>query len=184
MVWSILKGNQNAGNALSTGVLARFSIVLFIFCALTDFIDGYLARKWKVTSDFGRMLDPIADKLLVAACLIGFCIISLGDWRFIIPALLIIGRDITISGVREYAALAGKVMAPTKLAKWKTATEMAGITAVLVWIAAFKRDIMLVDGTADTPSLLLAIAIALLWLAAFLSVFTGFKYFRSALAKV
>ncbi|MCL4170518.1 UNVERIFIED_CONTAM: hypothetical protein GTU68_005677, partial [Idotea baltica] len=106
---------------------------LFIIATATDWLDGFLARKWKVVSGFGRMIDPIADKLLVAGCLISLCIVAQGNWIFMFPAVAIIFRDILVSGAREHASLTGKVMPPTKLAKWKTAFEMASIAALIVW---------------------------------------------------
>ena len=153
---------------------------MFVLACLTDFLDGYYARKWDLVSGFGRMIDPIADKLLVAGCLIAFTIISNGQWMFLVPALLIIGRDILVSGVREHAALEGKVMPPTNLAKWKTACEMLAIAALISWVigkAYLPIDIAVhtVYGGAKT------VGLVLLWLAALLSVYTGSLYFRAAL---
>lgn len=183
LVWLINDTGFNPG-------LAVFALGLFILCGITDFIDGFLARKWKVTSDFGRMLDPIADKLLVAACLIALSVLSMGSVWIYLPALVIIGRDISVSGIREYAALAGKVMAPTKLAKWKTTFEMLGIILVLAWMALAQSDLMdalfwNAPEPGDSAGLrgLLMAAIATLWLAAILSAYTGFHYFRAALRK-
>ena len=165
--------------------LGRPSILLtlFIVAGFTDFLDGFLARRWQVVSDFGRMIDPIADKLLVAGCLIGFCVVTRGDPFIMVPALAIIGRDILVSGAREHAALSGRVMPPTKLAKWKTACEMLGIGVLIVWIAT--RGIIPVD--TFFPSLVDwsgRIGLGLIWLAAALSVYTGSLYLRAALAKV
>ncbi len=173
---------------LSTGqqsFLGRPSVLLtlFIIAGFTDFLDGFLARRWKVVSDFGRMIDPIADKLLVAGCLIGFCVVTRGDPFIMVPALAIIGRDILVSGAREHAALSGRIMPPTKLAKWKTACEMLGIGVLIVWIAT--RGIIPVD--TFFPSLVDwsgRIGLGLIWLAAALSVYTGSLYLRAALAKV
>jgi len=100
---------------------------------ITDYFDGYWARKWNVTSDFGRMIDPIADKLLVAGSLIAICVAINGMWQFMVPALAIIGRDILVSGAREHAALKSRVMPPTKLAKWKTASEMFAIALIIFY---------------------------------------------------
>ena len=156
---------------------------LFIIAGLTDFLDGFLARRWNVVSDFGRMIDPIADKLLVAGCLIGFCVVTRGDPFIMVPALAIIGRDILVSGAREHAALSGRVMPPTKLAKWKTACEMAGIGVLIIWVAT--RGFIPVD-TFFPPLVDWSgrIGLGLIWLAAALSVYTGALYLRAALAKV
>jgi len=164
------------------GFLSRplFLIGLFFAAALTDFLDGYFARKWKVTSDFGRMIDPIADKLLVAACLISFCIITQGLWFILVPALLIVGRDILVSGSREHAALSNIVMPPTRLAKWKTAAEMAAIAILIVW-TALQSFLPIDEIIPPAAKFSFAAGIALLWTAAFLSVYTGSLYFMAAL---
>ncbi len=173
---------------LSSGertVLGRptFLITLFLVAAFTDFLDGFLARRWKVVSDFGRMIDPIADKLLVAGCLIAFCVVTQGDPLLMIPALAIIGRDILVSGAREHAALSGRVMPPTKLAKWKTACEMLGIGVLIVWVAM--RSVIPLDSMLPPVVEWSGIAgLILIWIAAALSVYTGALYLRAALAKV
>lgn len=153
---------------------------LFALAACTDFLDGYLARKWNVVSGFGRMIDPIADKLLVAGCLIAFCIASLGNPWFLIPSLAIVFRDILVSGSREHAALTGRAMPPTNLAKWKTAFEMLAIAILLVWILG--KSYLPIDSVIpdikDTAKLA---GLVCLWLAAILSVYTGSLYVRAAL---
>lgn len=164
-------------------VLASVPIVggLFIAATATDWLDGYLARKWKVVSGFGRMIDPIADKLLVAGCLIALCIVAQGSWMFMYPAVAIIFRDILVSGAREHAALTGRVMPPTKLAKWKTAFEMASIAALIVWtigtaVLPFSEAVPQITNFAKM------IGLGLLWLAALLSVYTGSLYLRAAVS--
>lgn len=147
---------------------------LFMILILTDFLDGFFARRWQVTSNFGRMIDPIADKLFVAGLLISFAILTQGAWWILAPALVIIGRDIFISGLREHVALEGIVMAPTQLAKWKTAIEMAAIAALLIWVL-FGLEI------ADIAKIALQAGTILLWLAASLSAYTGLHYARSGL---
>lgn len=154
---------------------------LFILAALTDFLDGYLARKWKVVSGFGRMIDPIADKLLVAGCLIAFSIAALGNPLFLIPSLAIVFRDILVSGAREHAALTGRVMPPTNLAKWKTAFEMLAIAILLIWILG-KSYLPIDTVIPDIEKVAKYAGLACLWLAAALSVYTGSKYFRAALS--
>lgn len=163
--------------------LASIPIVggLFIAATATDWLDGYLARKWKVVSGFGRMIDPIADKLLVAGCLIALCIVAQGSWIFMVPAVAIIFRDILVSGAREHAALTGKVMPPTKLAKWKTAFEMAAIAALIVWtvglaVLPFAEAVPQITNIAKTAGL------TMLWVAALLSVYTGSLYLRAAVS--
>ena len=163
--------------------LASIPVVggLFIAATATDWLDGYLARKWKVVSGFGRMIDPIADKLLVAGCLIALCIVARGSWMFLVPAVAIIFRDILVSGAREHAALTGKVMPPTKLAKWKTAFEMAAIAALIVWViglAVLPFD----DVVPQITKLSHNVGLTMLWIAASLSVYTGSLYLRAAVA--
>jgi len=164
--------------------LARPSILitLFVLAVVTDFFDGFLARRWHVVSDFGRMIDPIADKLLVAGCLIAFAIATNGAWFLMVPALAIIGRDILVSGAREHAALSGRVMPPTKLAKWKTACEMLGLGVLLFWLAT--RSLLPIDSLIP-PFIEYSgtIGLVLIWIAAILSVYTGSLYLRAALGK-
>ena len=154
---------------------------LFIAATATDWLDGFLARKWKVVSGFGRMIDPIADKLLVAGCLIAICIVARGSWIFMFPAVAIVFRDILVSGAREHAALTGKIMPPTKLAKWKTAFEMAAVAALIVWtiglaVLPFAEAVPQLTKVAQTAGLVM------LWIAALLSVYTGSLYLRAAVA--
>jgi len=154
---------------------------LFIVATATDWLDGYLARKWKVVSGFGRMIDPIADKLLVAGCLIALCIVAQGNWMFMYPAVAIIFRDILVSGAREHAALTGRVMPPTKLAKWKTAFEMAAVAVLIVWAIGL-ATIPLYETMPNVTHMARTGGLALLWLAALLSVYTGSLYLRAAVS--
>lgn len=154
---------------------------LFIAATATDWLDGFLARKWKVVSGFGRMIDPIADKLLVAGCLIALCIVARGSWMFLVPAVAIIFRDILVSGAREHAALTGKVMPPTKLAKWKTAFEMAAIAALIIWVVGL-AVLPFDDVVPQITKLSHNLGLAMLWIAALLSVYTGSLYLRAAVA--
>jgi len=153
---------------------------LFALAAFTDWLDGFLARRWNVVTGFGRMIDPIADKLLVAGCLIAFMIASKGLWLFLVPGIAIIFRDILVSGAREHAALTGRVMSPTKLAKWKTAFELLGIAVLIVWVltrAYLPIDTLILDIVSVSRNL----GLALIWLAAGLSVYTGSLYLRDAI---
>lgn len=158
-------------------------IALFIIAIFTDFLDGFLARRWNVVSDFGRMIDPIADKLFVAGTLIAFAIATNGAWYIMVPALAIIGRDILVAGAREHAALSGRVMPPTKLAKFKTAAEMGGLLVLLLWLSAQK---LLPIDSIIPPFVEYSgmVGLGLIWIAAALSVYTGSLYLRAAIAKV
>lgn len=163
--------------------LAKWALALFLACAITDFLDGFIARKLEVTSDFGRMLDPISDKLLVAGSLVAINLAAAQVhgvlWPVLVPSLIIIGRDIFVSGIREHAALKQIVMPPTQLAKWKTAFEMLAIILFLAAMAGMSGHAP--TGETGRPPLLAMIAGACLWLAAILSAYTGFHYFRAGL---
>ncbi|HEX5277777.1 MAG TPA: CDP-diacylglycerol--glycerol-3-phosphate 3-phosphatidyltransferase [Fluviicoccus sp.] len=106
---------------------------VFLIAAITDWFDGYLARAWNQTSAFGRFLDPVADKLMVAAALV-----ILVQWHsgifMVVSAIVIISREITISALREWMAEIGKRanVAVSSIGKWKTTAQMASITVLLV----------------------------------------------------
>ena len=101
---------------------------LFAFASISDFLDGYLARKWNAYSDVGRALDPVADKLIVAVALL---ILMIEGRAHVIVVSIILCRELWVAGLRE--ALAGRsVVHVSKLAKWKTATQMVAITVLLL----------------------------------------------------
>lgn len=175
LIWGIL-----LLGSLESGIIGQpwFVLGLFILAAVTDFLDGFLARRWAIVSDFGRMIDPIADKLLVAGCLIALSIANGGIWYILVPALAIIGRDILVSGAREHAALKSRAMPPTKLAKYKTACEMLSL---LFLISCEATKMWTALNSVVTYSVVFHTGMALLWIAALLSVYTGTLYFRAAL---
>lgn len=152
---------------------------IFIAAAVTDWLDGYLARKMKQGTAFGAFLDPVADKLMVAATLVLLCskpleagIFGQASWLLTVPAIAIIGREITMSAVREWAASQdGKLseaVAVNNLGKWKTATQMTALTILLA-----TRDSSLIGaGT------LVASGVALLYISAWLSVWSLVVYMR------
>lgn len=183
LVWAML-GMQEAMRDQDTSLQSNFALAalgIFIYSMASDFFDGYFARKFQLSSDFGRMLDPIADKLLVAASLIVICIISQGSLFFIVPSLIIIGRDIFVSGIREHAGNSGIILSPTKLAKWKTTFEMI---AIALFILTFAMDYYSPDDEVDSLQFVEYVFFSFqgtLWLAAILSAYTGFHYFRSAM---
>jgi cardiolipin synthase (CMP-forming) len=160
---------------LFEGDMARWlAVAVFGFAGITDFLDGYIARAWGQQSLLGRMLDPIADKLLVGAALL----LLVGDrtiagWS-IWAALIILSREILVSGLREFLAELNVKVAVSRLAKWKTAVQMVALCVLLAGGAA---DKMCGCGAAD-------IGLALLWLAAMLTLYTGFDYFRAGLKYV
>jgi cardiolipin synthase len=153
---------------------ARWSaLVLFALASITDFFDGYLARMWDQTSNIGRMLDPIADKLLVASVLLLVAADgTIAGWS-IWAAIIILCREILVSGLREYLA-ALKVSVPvTKIAKWKTTVQMFAIAFLLAGPAGDK----VLPYTTE-------IGIGLLWIAAIVTIYTGYDYFRAGLRHV
>lgn len=138
---------------------------VYTIAASTDYLDGWLARNWQQQSRLGRWLDPVADKLLVAATvllLVGF------DRAPILPSLVILLREITISGLREYLAEARLVLPVSRLAKWKTAVQMTALGFLIVGDAG--------------PWWLLVPEIGFwgLWLAAGLTIVTGWDYLQQS----
>jgi cardiolipin synthase len=134
---------------------------IFAIAAITDFFDGYLARSWSMQSQLGRMLDPIADKLLVGAAIL---MLVHFDRAPILPALVILCREILVSGLREFLAEVQVGLPVSRLAKWKTAVQMIAIGFLLAGSAA--------------PWWLFADYVGSygLWLAAGLTMMTGFDY--------
>lgn len=143
---------------------------LFAIAAFTDFLDGYLARIWKQSSPLGRMLDPIADKLLVSACLLMLCAVNTITGWSLAAAVVILCREVLVSGLREFLAELRVSVPVTRLAKWKTAAQMVAIGFLLVGPAG---DKVLPHNT--------EIGLALLWVSAILTLYTGYDYFRAGL---
>lgn len=172
-----------------------FALVLFVGAAVTDWIDGYVARSWKQESRFGAMLDPIADKAMVLIALlviVGYS--SMSPW-LVLPATVIVFREVFVSGLREFLGAEASLLKVTNLAKWKTTAQMVAI-AVL-----FSRDIFLYhmiersEGMAGDTAAVVAnagwlapardvaggVGVTLLWIAAALTLVTGWDYFRKSL---
>ena len=154
---------------LQSSDFARWSaLAIFVIASITDFLDGYLARIWEQTSAIGRMLDPIADKLLVASCLLLLAADgTIAGWT-LWAAIIILCREILVSGLREYLAELKVSVPVTQLAKWKTAVQMVAIAFLLAGSAGDK----ILPYTSQ-------IGITLLWLAALLTLYTGYDYFRA-----
>ena len=118
---------------MSTGDCARwFGCALFTAAALTDWLDGHVARRWAQQSELGRFLDPIADKLLVAATLLMLTAFGRLPAGALLPALVILCREILVSGLREYLAGLRVGLPVSRLAKWKTAIQMIAIGFLIV----------------------------------------------------
>ncbi|EFL90580.1 CDP-diacylglycerol--glycerol-3-phosphate 3-phosphatidyltransferase [Ahrensia sp. R2A130] len=152
----------------STDTARWWALGLFVFASVTDFFDGYLARIWQQTSSLGKMLDPIADKLLVAACLLLLAADgSIAGWS-IWAAVVILSREILVSGLREYLADLKVSVPVTQLAKWKTTLQMVSIAFLLAGPAGDK----ILPFTTQA-------GLALLWVAAAVTLITGWDYFRA-----
>lgn len=145
------------------------AFLLFLAAAITDFFDGYLARKLDATSALGRFLDPIADKLLIVAALV--ILVAVGKAPAV-AAIIILLREVLIAGLREFLAGDQVVVPVSRLAKWKTATQLAAVT------------LLLLSGTGVAPELSTQLGIWLLWLAVILTVVTGYAYLRAGLARI
>jgi CDP-diacylglycerol--glycerol-3-phosphate 3-phosphatidyltransferase/cardiolipin synthase len=149
---------------------ARWSgLAVYIIAALTDFFDGYLARAWSQQSSLGRMLDPIADKLLVAAVLLALTADHTIHGVTLWAAIVILCREILVSGLREYLAELRAPMPVTAVAKWKTAVQMVALGFLIAGPA----------GEAVLPQATL-IGVVLLWIAALLTLYTGWDYMRAS----
>jgi CDP-diacylglycerol--glycerol-3-phosphate 3-phosphatidyltransferase len=144
----------------------QISAGLFLFAALTDFLDGYLARSWSIQSNLGRFLDPIADKLLVGAIIM--MLVHLNK-AHILPSLAIICREILVSGLREFLAEIRVSVPVSKLAKLKTFVQMGAMFILILGSAG--SGIVYADMLGQIT----------LWIAAALTIFTGYAYLKAGL---
>ncbi len=146
------------------------ALAVFIGAAITDFLDGYYARIWDQQSAFGRMLDPIADKLLVASCLLMLAADGIIHGWTLWAAIVILCREILVSGLREYLAALRVSVPVTRLAKWKTTAQLVAIGFLLAGEAGdqvFRFTTQL--------------GLLLLWLSALFTIYTGWDYFRAGI---
>ncbi len=151
------------------GDVARWSaFTLFVLAALTDWLDGYLARAWEQQSTLGAMLDPIADKLLVGAALLMLVHDNTISGVSIWAAVIILSREILVSGLREFLAELNVKIRVSQLAKWKTTVQLTALAVLLAGPAAARY----------IPSAE-AVGTALLWLAALLTLWTGYDYLKA-----
>jgi cardiolipin synthase len=149
------------------------ALSIFIAAAITDILDGYFARAWGQQSTLGRMLDPIADKLLVASCLLMLASDeTIRGWS-LFPAIIILCREILVSGLREFLAELRVSVPVTRLAKWKTTGQLVAIGFLIVGEA----------GDEILPAIT-RIGLTLLWLSALLTLYTGWDYLRAGLQQV
>jgi cardiolipin synthase (CMP-forming) len=171
------------------GTTARLvAFVIFCVAGASDALDGLAARRLKAGSDFGRMLDPIADKILVGVALMMLVaegsieqfnlLPGLRGLLRLVPAIIILAREILVSGLREFLAGLNVSVPVSRIAKTKTAIQMVAIGAMILEPLDYT---FLSDTAALTYS---TFAYSLLWIAAGLTVFTGFEYFRAGLKHV
>ena len=169
-----------------------FAMLLFVGASVTDYFDGYLARLWKQESKFGAMLDPIADKTMVVIALLVITGFSGMDPWILLPATVIIFREIAVSGLREFLCDHAGNLAVTNLAKYKTLTQMVALT-VLFATGVFQhsatvRGVSLPANTVTEAGHIYALAAhwswwcgtVLLWISAALTLVTGLDYFLKA----
>lgn len=140
--------------------------LLFVAAAITDYFDGYFARKLGQVSKFGRFLDPIADKLLVSAVLLMLAYTGRLSYFGIFPALIILCREILVSGLREYLAELNISVPVSRLAKWKTAFQLIALPLLIVASHGFYFE---------------ELGSVLLWFSAILTIITGYDYLKSGL---
>ncbi len=180
-----------------------FALTLFISAAITDWFDGYIARAWAQESKFGAMLDPIADKAMVVIALViitGYS--GMNPW-LILPVTAILFREVFVSGLREFLGAKAGLLRVTKLAKWKTTAQMVAIAVLflgtgLEHLEGIARQGLTPDQYADLVSQGLAdpirscgtrgcssyatmVGLGLIWVAAVLTLVTGWDYFRKSL---
>lgn len=197
--------------ALAVLFLARplgdwVALCLFVAAAITDFLDGVLARRWGQISKLGTMLDPIADKAIVLVTLLTVVAIYGLQWPLVIPAVLIVFREVFVSGLREYLGDTAGTLKVTPLAKWKTTAQLCAL-GVLLTPALFEHGLFdrshgmdadlfeaILAGTEDDVLGLrwldfgrrwsFDLGLGLLWIAAVLTLLSGIDYFRKALPHV
>ncbi|MEO8812317.1 MAG: CDP-diacylglycerol--glycerol-3-phosphate 3-phosphatidyltransferase [Caulobacteraceae bacterium] len=156
--------------------LERWAFWAFVVAAITDFVDGWLARRLNATTVWGAILDPIADKVLVCGVILG--LLTLGPNAAVaIPAALILFREFTVSALREVAAGKGVSLPVTLLAKWKTTLQLVALGAELL-VACWAAFGLNSDPAVLGPATL--IAHGLLWLAAVITLITGAQYWEQA----
>ncbi len=153
-----------------TDLLRWTALAIFVAAAITDFFDGYLARAWEQQSALGTMLDPIADKLLVAGVLLMLAADHTIHGPHLWAAIIILSREVLVSGLREFLGQLQVSVPVTWLAKWKTAIQLVAIGFLIAGPAGDK----ILPWTTD-------IGLAGLWIAAALTLYTGYDYFRAGI---
>ena len=148
------------------------AFLLFCVAGLTDWLDGYLARKLKIETHLGRILDPIADKVLLTCILLALASHHSRDWLFIAPALIIFLREFIISGFREYMTKEGIVIKVSALAKWKTTLQLAAIGLIILSMILAENEFFN------------HMSVAILWLSATVTIQTAYYYIKTGLSEL
>jgi len=168
------------------------SILIFMIAAATDYLDGYLARNLKQISKFGRFLDPIADKLMVSAVILILASENaLGPYG-IIPAIIILSREILVSGLREFLSEIQVTMPVSRLAKWKTAIQLMGLPMLMLKGAIITKSGIVIGQpiiifnqlvrTVYLSDFFNILGITFFWIAAILTIITGYDYLKKGLS--
>jgi cardiolipin synthase len=158
------------------------ALVIFVAASVTDFLDGYLARLWHQQSAIGRMLDPIADKLLVATTLILLASDNtVGAWS-LIAAIIILVREVAVSGLREFLAAVQVSVPVSRLAKWKTTMQMVALGFLIAGPAGDRlfKGVTIAEGIGVVSY----IGLLLLWISALVTLYTGYDYFRAGIRHI
>jgi cardiolipin synthase (CMP-forming) len=166
---------------LLSGFIYALCFILFLLAAVTDWMDGYLARKLDAVTPLGAALDHSADKVLITCVLVALAYsgLSLG---LVFAAVVILGRDVAVAGLREAIAAQGKTLPVSSLGKWKAAAEMAGVGAFL----AFQTSVLLSSTMGVPISFVIGLdwaARILLWAAAALALISGAQYVATLIAR-
>ena len=163
----VLPGQAGGPAAGARRAVELWSLAAFVLAAVTDYFDGWLARRWNAQSPWGAMLDPIADKIAVCGAVLGLAVL---DPRapIVIAGGLILFREFFVSGLREVGGARGLRFPVTKLAKWKTTAQLVALSLALLATALADHGALRLGGD------------ALLWLAAAITLWTGWEYAKVA----
>ena len=164
---------------LDGGLWLRWvALAVFISAGITDVLDGYFARMYGQQSSLGRMLDPIADKLLVASCLLMLAAEeTIRGWS-LLAAVVILCREILVSGLREYLAELRVSVPVSRLAKWKTTWQLVAVGFLIAGDAGDKVASTILE---QEILVITSIGLTLLWLSALVTLYTGWDYMRAGL---
>ncbi len=150
------------------------AFTIFVVASITDYFDGYLARAWHQQSVLGRMLDPIADKLLVSVSILVLGVDGMFDGTTFWAAVIILMREIFVSGLREFLAELRVSVPVTRLAKWKTTMQLIAVAALLIAPA--------LQGARQ--GIIVNLGLTFFWATAIVTLYTGFDYFMAGLKHI